>query len=75
MKAFAKGSKDFPTVFLPKQEYAHVMSEIATNLAAEQEAKSVFRKPIGEYIYTIENNGFGNYRVIGKDLIDTDKFD
>ncbi len=75
VKAFAKGSKDFPTVLLPKQEYAHVMSEIATNLTAEQEAKSVFRKPIGEYIYTVENNGFGNYRVIGKDLIDTDKFD
>lgn len=75
VKTFAKGSKDFPTVFLPKQEYAHVMSEIATNLTAEQEAKSVFRKPIGEYIYTIENNGFGNYRVIGKDLIDADKFD
>ena len=75
VKVFAKGSKDFPTVALPKQEYAHVMSEIATNLTAEQEAKSVFRKPIGEYIYTVENNGFGNYRVIGKDLIDPDKID
>ena len=75
VKVFAKGSKDFPTVALPKQEYAHVMSEISTNLTADQKAKSVFRKPIGEYIYTVENNGFGNYRVIGKDLIDPDKFD
>lgn len=75
VKVFAKGSKDFPTVALPKQEYAHVMSEISTNLTADQKAKSVFQKPIGEYVYTVENNGFGDYRVIGKELIDANKFD
>ena len=31
IQLFAKKSEDFKTVFLPEQEYAHVMSEIATN--------------------------------------------
>ena len=75
VKTFAKGSKDFPTIFLPKQEYAHVMSEIATNLTAEQEAKSVFKKPIGNYVYTVENNGFGDYRIIDKTIIDAGDLD
>lgn len=75
VKAFAKGSKDFPTVFLPKQEYAHVMSEIATNITKEQSQKSVFEKAIGNYIYTVENNGFGNYRIIGKTIIDAGDID
>ena len=75
VKAFAKGSKDFPTVFLPKQEYAHVMSEIATNITKEQSQKSVFEKAIGNYIYTVENNGFGNYRIIDKTLIDAGDLD
>ena len=75
VKTFAKGSKDFPTVFLPKQEYAHVMSEIVTNITKEQSQKSVFEKAIGNYIYTVENNGFGNYRIIGKTLIDAGDLD
>ena len=69
VKGFAKGSKDFPTVILPKQEYAHVMSEIATNLTSEQSKESVFTKAIGNNIYTVENNGFGDYRIIGKKAI------
>ncbi|MGN1195321.1 MAG: hypothetical protein ACI4SB_07540 [Acutalibacteraceae bacterium] len=66
IQLFAKKSEDFKTVFLPEQEYAHVMSEIATNLTKEQSEKKVFSKAIGDYIYTVENNGFGNYRVIKK---------
>ena len=31
IQLFAKKSEDFKTVFLPEQEYAHVMSEIASN--------------------------------------------
>ena len=66
LQFFAKQSKDFKTVVLPKKEYAHVMSEIATNLTEEQASKKVFSRAIGEYIYTVENNGFGEYRVIKK---------
>lgn len=63
---FAKRPEDCETVVLPKQEYAHVMSEIATHLTKEQASKKVFSKHIGKYIYTVENNGFGNYRIIKK---------
>lgn len=66
IQLFAKKAEDFPTVFLPRDEYAHVMSEIATNLTKEQAQKHVFSKYIGDYIYTVENKGFGNYRVIKK---------
>ena len=61
-----RGSKNFKTVVLPKQEYAHVMSEIATHLTDEQKEKTVFKKAVGKYVYTVENNGFGDYRIIGK---------
>lgn len=66
IQMFAKKSQDFETVFLPKKEYAHVMSEIATNLTKEQSNKKVFSKNIGNYTYTVENNGFGDYRIIDK---------
>ena len=72
IQLFAKKSKDFPTVILPKQEYAHLMSEIATNLTKEQSSKKVFSKCVGDYIYTIENHGFGDYRVIKKIKIEED---
>jgi predicted transcriptional regulator YdeE len=69
IQLFAKKSEDFATIILPREEYAHVMSEIATNLTETQASKKVFTKAIGDYKYTVENNGFGNYRVIGKKLI------
>jgi hypothetical protein len=72
IQLFAKKSEDFPTIFLPKQEYAHLMSEIATNLTEEQAEKKVFSKCVGDYIYTVENHGFGEYRVIKKIKIDED---
>lgn len=70
MQHFGKRAEDFETFFLPKDEYAHVMSEIASNLTEEQASKRVIKKHIGDYIYTVENKGFGNLRVIGKDLIE-----
>ena len=67
-----RSSLDFPTVILPRKEYAHVMSEIATNMSKEDQKKSVLTKFIGDYAYTFENNGFGNYRIIKKVPIDED---
>lgn len=66
IQLFAKKSTDFKTVRLSKKEYAHVMSEIATWITKEQLSKNVFKKCIGDYIYTIENNGFGYFRIIGR---------
>ena len=75
LQFFARSSKDYKTIELPKQEYAHVMSELATHLTAAQRKQKVVTKAIGNYIYTIENNGFGNYRIIGKEIIDDEIFD
>lgn len=51
---------------LPKEEYAQVMSELNTHLTEEQRSKKYVQKAIGDYLYTIENNGFNDYRIIGK---------
>ena len=69
-KLKAYSSKNFETIILPKQEYAHVMSELNTNLSKEQRQQPVVSKAIGKYVYVVENNGFDEYRIIGKFPID-----
>lgn len=69
IQLFAKKSSDFTTVILPKEEYAHVMSEISTWITEEQAKKRVFKKYIGNSIYTVENKGFGEFRIISKRII------
>ena len=61
-----------PTLHLPRQEYAHVMSEIATNISKKQKNQRIAQKAIGNYVYTFENQGFGAYRIIDKSPIDTE---
>ena len=74
VKRLAKySSKSLKTIILPKQEYAHVMSELATNMSKAQRQQPIVKKAIGDYIYTVENNGFGDYRIIGKKPIDGEK--
>ena len=70
LQLFAKKPSEYKTVFLPEKEYSKVMHEISTNLTDEQNNSKMFSKHIGDYIYFVENNGFGNYRVIGKEPID-----
>lgn len=72
LQFFAKSSKDYKSIVLPKDEYAHIMSELNTHLSNEQRKQKVVTKAIGNYVYTIENNGFDNYRIIGKEEIDPD---
>ena len=66
IQLFGKNSKDYKTVYLPKSEYAHVMSEIATNITEDKKNSKTFFHAVGNYLYFVENNGFGNYRIIGK---------
>lgn len=68
--AIKRDTSSIKTIILPKKEYAHVMSEIASNITEEQQKQKVLTKPIGDYFYTFENNGFGEYRIIGKKPID-----
>lgn len=72
LQFFSRDSKDFETIYLSSNEYAHVMSELNTHLSEEQRKKEIITKAIGDYYYTIENNGFDNYRIIGKKPIDID---
>lgn len=60
----------FKTIILPKQEYAHVMEEINTHLSDEERTKEIVSKPIGNYIYTFENYGYSDFRIIGKKEIE-----
>ncbi len=57
--ALKKDTSSIKTVILPKDEYAHVMSEIATNLTEAQRNQLIVSKAIGNHVYTFENNGFG----------------
>lgn len=63
---FAKKSTDYKTIHLPQKEYSHVMSEIATWATEQQLNQKVFNKCIGKYVYTVENNEFGNFRIINR---------
>lgn len=69
IQLFAKKSSDFETVVLPPKEYGKVMHTIATDISEKEANSKVFCKCIGDYIYTVENNGFGNYRIIDKEII------
>lgn len=63
---FAKKASSRRTVRFNKQEYAHVMSELATNITKEQKTYPTITKAIGKYVYVFENNFDDTYRVIGK---------
>lgn len=69
-QAKRKDTSQLKTIWLPKDEYAHIMSEIATNLTEREHQQFVVSKAIGDYIYTFENHGFGEYRIISKKPID-----
>lgn len=45
------------------------MHELNTNLTKEQKKEKIFSKNIGNYQYKVENNGFNEYRIIGKQNI------
>lgn len=53
-------------IILPPDEYAMVMSEFNTHMSVKDREQQLVTKPIGSYYYTIINNGFDNYIVIGK---------
>ena len=53
-------------ISLPPDEYAMVMNEFNTHMSDEDRERRLVTKPIGKYYYTIINNGFNDYIVIGK---------
>lgn len=63
---FAKNASSCKTIKLSTKEYAHVMSELMTNITEAQKKHPTVIKLIGNFMYTFENNFDGTYRVIGK---------
>lgn len=59
-------TKSYPTILLPKKEYGKVMHELNNNLSKAERDRFIVTKAIGDYVYTIENYGFNDYRIIGK---------
>ncbi len=55
---------------LPHDEYARVIHELNTNLPKELKNKKIFKRTIGNYTYKVQNNGFNEYKIIGKQNID-----
>ena len=69
LQMFAKRSKDVKTPRISPKEYAHVMSELRTNITKEQKQKPTFPKDIGNYTYMFENHFDDTYRIIGRKKI------
>ena len=62
---------DRKQIFLPPDEYSMVMSAFNTDLTDEERMRRIISKPIGDYVYTIINNGYNEYIVIGKSPIES----
>lgn len=45
------------------------MHELNTNLTKEQRQQKHIHKAVGNYFYTVINNGFNNYKIIDKEDI------
>lgn len=69
LQRYSKKAKRRKTVHLGVKEYAHVMSELRSNITKEQKKHLVINKAIGEHIYTFENHFDDTYRVVGKTKI------
>lgn len=54
-------------IWLPPDEYAHVMSELNTHLSAEDRKHAVVHKAIGDHVYTFINRGYDDYIIVGRE--------
>lgn len=66
---FAKkflNSSNYESIEISKSEYGKLTHEINSNISEKQKQKKIFLWYNTEYTYIVENNGFNNYRFIGK---------
>lgn len=54
---------DFPTVMLPKTEYAHVCKEISTYWHEKYKGHAYCQLELPKKIYNFENRSFGDYNI------------
>lgn len=65
-KSLAKPASKRPTFYVSHWEENHVLHKVMTHAQKELHTMKVFSKYIGDYIYTIDNNFDGTFRIIGK---------
>lgn len=53
----------YPTYNLPKNEYAHVFSEISTNWHTNFKGIAYCELNFSKKVYLFENRGFGDYNI------------
>lgn len=53
----------YPTIKLPKKEYANVMDEIGRNWNSKFEGKEMCRLKFTNKTYYFENRGIGDYNI------------
>lgn len=57
-------------VKVSKREADYVRHELNNHMSDKQREDFIVTKAIGDYIYTVENYGFDNYKIIGRIKID-----
>lgn len=67
---FGKGGNKNEVDNISKEEYGKITHELNNNLTLKQRQKKRITKEIGDYRYTVINNGFNEYKIIGKEKID-----
>lgn len=61
--------RGYKPVILARSEYARVVSELNTNMSAEDRKRGVLTKAIGNYRYTFINRGFDDYVFVRKEKL------
>jgi len=69
-------TKSFQTFQIPKEEYSMVNKVMnSLDYPVEYRNKKFFELPLSNgFRYIIENNGYGNFRILGKSRIDATRF-
>lgn len=57
-------------IFIEKEEYANLLSELNTNLPASMKNKKIITWRVGSYQYRIINNGFNEYIITERIIIE-----
>lgn len=55
---------------MSQNEMNYITHELNTNLTNRERKSKVIRRAIGDYVYTVKNNGFNNYNFLKKEKID-----
>jgi len=67
----SKNPDAFPTIEInDPQEWAILRAALNSHLTKADRKRKVITKSVGDYVYTVQNYGYDDYRVIGKDLIE-----